>query len=354
MDEPLSNLDAKLRVQMRADIAALQSRLGVTTVYVTHDQSEAMTLGHRVAVLEGRAAAAVRRAADAVRAAGEHLRRGLHRLAGDEPLRAAARRERLGLRSAASPSRCPPARGRLGPDRARPAAGVARARRRRACRRASRWSRRSAPTRTSSASPRSRGEEVKLVARCETRRLRPSGTRASICAAAGRGARLQPGDGREARRTMSGRGLPRRDPGATGGAAAAARARAGVRGGRGRARAARADRRAAGRPRHLGQRGVVRRLRLRPAPGLDGAARLDLADRLLRRRDRLRQLGGGRALAVGPDARTSSSTCSVRARDGALTIALTNDPRRSWGRRPSSCCRSRPGRSRRSRRRRRT
>jgi multiple sugar transport system ATP-binding protein len=51
MDEPLSNLDAKLRVQMRADIAALQSRLGVTTVYVTHDQAEAMTLGHRVAVM---------------------------------------------------------------------------------------------------------------------------------------------------------------------------------------------------------------------------------------------------------------------------------------------------------------
>jgi multiple sugar transport system ATP-binding protein len=51
MDEPLSNLDAKLRVQMRAEIASLQSRLGVTTVYVTHDQSEAMTLGHRVAVL---------------------------------------------------------------------------------------------------------------------------------------------------------------------------------------------------------------------------------------------------------------------------------------------------------------
>ncbi len=52
MDEPLSNLDAKLRVQMRADIAALQARLGVTTVYVTHDQSEAMTLGHRVAALK--------------------------------------------------------------------------------------------------------------------------------------------------------------------------------------------------------------------------------------------------------------------------------------------------------------
>src|SRR2546426_10208747 len=52
MDEPLSNLDAKLRVQMRADIARLQSDFGVTTVYVTHDQSEAMTLGHRVAVMD--------------------------------------------------------------------------------------------------------------------------------------------------------------------------------------------------------------------------------------------------------------------------------------------------------------
>jgi multiple sugar transport system ATP-binding protein len=51
MDEPLSNLDAKLRVQMRAEIAALQQRLGVTTVFVTHDQVEAMTMGQRVAVL---------------------------------------------------------------------------------------------------------------------------------------------------------------------------------------------------------------------------------------------------------------------------------------------------------------
>ena len=52
MDEPLSNLDAKLRVQMRAEIAELQSRLGVTTLYVTHDQVEAMTMGDRVAVLK--------------------------------------------------------------------------------------------------------------------------------------------------------------------------------------------------------------------------------------------------------------------------------------------------------------
>jgi multiple sugar transport system ATP-binding protein len=53
MDEPLSNLDAKLRVQMRGEIHDLQRRLGVTTVYVTHDQTEAMTLGDRVAVMQG-------------------------------------------------------------------------------------------------------------------------------------------------------------------------------------------------------------------------------------------------------------------------------------------------------------
>jgi multiple sugar transport system ATP-binding protein len=52
MDEPLSNLDAKLRVQTRTQIAALQKRLGTTTVYVTHDQVEAMTMGDRVAVLK--------------------------------------------------------------------------------------------------------------------------------------------------------------------------------------------------------------------------------------------------------------------------------------------------------------
>jgi multiple sugar transport system ATP-binding protein len=51
MDEPLSNLDAKLRVSMRAELASLHSRLGATTVYVTHDQVEAMTLGQRVAVM---------------------------------------------------------------------------------------------------------------------------------------------------------------------------------------------------------------------------------------------------------------------------------------------------------------
>ena len=51
MDEPLSNLDAKLRVQMRGEISKLQHDLGTTTIYVTHDQVEAMTMGHRVAVM---------------------------------------------------------------------------------------------------------------------------------------------------------------------------------------------------------------------------------------------------------------------------------------------------------------
>jgi ABC-type sugar transport system ATPase subunit len=52
-DEPLSNLDAKLRVEMRAEISALHRRLGITTIYVTHDQVEAMTMGERIAVLRG-------------------------------------------------------------------------------------------------------------------------------------------------------------------------------------------------------------------------------------------------------------------------------------------------------------
>jgi multiple sugar transport system ATP-binding protein len=52
MDEPLSNLDAKLRVQTRTQIASLQRRLGVTTVYVTHDQTEALTMGDRICVLK--------------------------------------------------------------------------------------------------------------------------------------------------------------------------------------------------------------------------------------------------------------------------------------------------------------
>ena len=60
MDEPLSNLDAKLRIATRTQIAELQRRLGITTVYVTHDQDEAMTIGDRVAVIKDGSATASR------------------------------------------------------------------------------------------------------------------------------------------------------------------------------------------------------------------------------------------------------------------------------------------------------
>ena len=96
MDEPLSNLDAKLRVQMRADIADLQGRLGVTTVYVTHDQSEAMTLGSRVAVLRDGRLQQCAPPRELYERPGKRLRRGVHRLARDELRRGPARRERLG------------------------------------------------------------------------------------------------------------------------------------------------------------------------------------------------------------------------------------------------------------------
>ena len=84
MDEPLSNLDAKLRVQMRGEIARLQKRLGTTTVYVTHDQTEAMTLGDRVVVMHGGVAQQIGTPERALRAARQSVRRGVHRLTGDE------------------------------------------------------------------------------------------------------------------------------------------------------------------------------------------------------------------------------------------------------------------------------
>ena len=92
MDEPLSNLDAKLRVQMRAELARLRDRLRTTTVYVTHDQIEAMTLGDRVAVHARRDPAAGRHAADALQLPGEPVRGRVHRLAVDEPRRGPGRR----------------------------------------------------------------------------------------------------------------------------------------------------------------------------------------------------------------------------------------------------------------------
>ena len=68
-DEPLSNLDAQLRGEMRVEIKKLHQRFGTTIVYVTHDQIEAMTLADRIAILQGRASAAVRHARYLLRAA---------------------------------------------------------------------------------------------------------------------------------------------------------------------------------------------------------------------------------------------------------------------------------------------
>ena len=104
MDEPLSNLDAKMRVETRTDIAKLQADLGVTTVYVTHDQVEAMTMGDRVAVMKDGYLQQVDTPLDALRQAGQPVRRRLHRLAADEPARGDGQ-------------------GRQGPDRRVPRAG---------------------------------------------------------------------------------------------------------------------------------------------------------------------------------------------------------------------------------------
>ncbi len=85
MDEPLSNLDAALRVQTRADIVELQSRLSTTTLYVTHDQVEAMTMGHRIAVMSHGAAPASGTARRALLSARERLRRPFPREPRHEP-----------------------------------------------------------------------------------------------------------------------------------------------------------------------------------------------------------------------------------------------------------------------------
>ncbi len=88
MDEPLSNLDAKLRVQMRAEVSRIQRRVGVATIYVTHDQIEAMTMGDRVAVMRAGRLQQCDAPQNALRSPREPVRRGLHRLARDEPLQA--------------------------------------------------------------------------------------------------------------------------------------------------------------------------------------------------------------------------------------------------------------------------
>ena len=85
MDEPLSNLDASLRVQTRAEIMKLQNRLGTTTIYVTHDQIEAMTMGDRIAVMNLGVLQQIGDAERPLHQSREHVRGDVHRLARDEP-----------------------------------------------------------------------------------------------------------------------------------------------------------------------------------------------------------------------------------------------------------------------------
>ncbi len=101
MDEPLSNLDARLRGHMRSEIAQLQELTGVTTIYVTHDQIEAMTMGDRVAVMRNGVLQQLGAAARALRYPGQPVRRRLHRRADDE---FPARRHRRGERGSGRPS----------------------------------------------------------------------------------------------------------------------------------------------------------------------------------------------------------------------------------------------------------
>ena len=117
MDEPLSNLDAKLRVSMRASLNQLHERLGVTTVYVTHDQVEAMTLGDRVCVLRDGMLQQVDTPQNLFDQPGQPVRRRLHRLARDElrQRRAGPRRRRR-----ASPSPASGCRSRRRPSPSKP------------------------------------------------------------------------------------------------------------------------------------------------------------------------------------------------------------------------------------------
>ena len=107
MDEPLSNLDAKLRVQMRTQVARIQQQLGTTMLYVTHDQTEAMTLGDRVAVMRAGIVQQVDTPEGALRRPAEPLRRRLHRLARDElhPRAAGGGQGAAAVRRRADPAR---------------------------------------------------------------------------------------------------------------------------------------------------------------------------------------------------------------------------------------------------------
>ena len=116
-DEPLSNLDAKLRVQMRVEIRRLHNRLKATSIFVTHDQVEAMTLADMVVVMNAGRIEQIGAPTAGLSPAGDALRRHLHRLAGHEPDARQGRRAPAWSRpaagaSASSPTRSTPPTGR--------------------------------------------------------------------------------------------------------------------------------------------------------------------------------------------------------------------------------------------------
>ena len=137
LDEPLSNLDAKLRASAREELEQFQKRVGTTTIYVTHDQVEAMAMGDRIVVMNQGVVRQIGTPARGLRRPGRHLRRDVPRLAADEPRRGRGRHRRVpagALRprrdgsTAASVAGPPPHRARRVPRlRADPATASSRA-----------------------------------------------------------------------------------------------------------------------------------------------------------------------------------------------------------------------------------
>ena len=119
-DEPLSNLDAKLRVETRTELLQIQRRLGITCLYVTHDQEEAMTLSDRMVVMRDGRTAQEGTPLEVYNTPGRHFRGGVRRQPEDEPDRRRAHRRNLHDRNVVSPCRrtqsTPPARSRSACD----------------------------------------------------------------------------------------------------------------------------------------------------------------------------------------------------------------------------------------------
>ena len=137
-DEPLSNLDAKLRRHVREEIREIQTKLGLTVVYVTHDQEEALAVSDRIIVMNNAVDRAGRHAARALRRAGQHVRRRFHRRGQYLRLRGRVGRERHGDRAARAAGaehcrRAAAVRGRRSLRRGRAASISACRRRRRRC-----------------------------------------------------------------------------------------------------------------------------------------------------------------------------------------------------------------------------